>query len=218
MTAAASLAAGAAGGDVISFVGAGVPNDAVNAPTIVPAHNAGDIIVAVDRQGSGQLPPLRSGYTNLCTVPSGTGFILNYRISAIVDTNNSISSISGTGISPPLVCVYRGAQVAPGASGQGPEDVAGNNPRNWPNLAAFVGSGSWVVGILASNSGDPVVLSPSDTPGMVQRTISPITWGGGSFAFFDSNGVLSSFAGYTWNANQPSFVTNSSAAAELRRI
>lgn len=201
----------------ISFVGIGTPNINVNLPTIIPAHNAGDIIVAVDRQGSGQLPPLRSGYTTLCTSISSTGFILSYRVSAIVDTNNSISSLAGTGISPPLVCVYRNAQVTPGSFGQGPETVVGSNPRNWPNLSAFVGSGSWVIGILASNAGDPVVLSPSDTPGMVQRSISPITWGGGSFALFDSNGVLSSFTGYTWSANTPSFVTNTSAAAEFRR-
>lgn len=201
----------------ISFVGAGVPDSDVNLPTIVPAHNAGDIIVTLDVGNAGFIPSLRSGYTTLCT--SNGSIIGGARLSAIADTSNSITSLAAAvgGTMPPLVCVYRGAQVTPGSFGQGSETLGGTNPRNWPNLAAFVGSGSWVIGMLGTNNQYPVVLGPSDTPGMVKRTTKPTTWGGSTYEIFDSNGVLSSFTGYTWNANNPGSTTNISAAAELRR-
>jgi len=201
----------------ISFVGIGTPNANINFPTVVPAHNAGDIIVTLDVGTSGVIPNLRSGYTTLCTCNGA--FIGGARLSAIADTSNSITSLaaaSGAAM-PPIVAIYRNAQVNPGSFGSGVETVGGSNPRNWPSLAAFVGSGSWVIGMLGTNNQYPVVLTAGDTPGMVQRTIKPAGWGGSTYAIFDSNGVLSSFTGYTWNANEAASTANISAAAELRR-
>lgn len=202
----------------IQFIGVGIPNIDSNFPTVVPAHNAGDIIVTLDRLSNGY-PTLRPGYTTLCVTGSATITQLYFRLSAIADTNNNISSIAASDVSalPPLVAIYRNAQVNPGVSNNTSETLGGSNPRNWPNLAAFVGSGSWVIGMLGSNNQTPVVLAPGDTPGMVQRIAKPAEWGGGDYAIFDSNGVLSSFTGYTWNANNAGGTTNYSAAAEFRR-
>lgn len=136
---------GGGGAGTISFIGAAQGASSVS----LPAHQAGDLILAFAVQGSSALPGLPAGWTNIRTTNlANVAARLAYRIAA----DDSTPSGSWSPAAVVLAAVYRGA-VGVGASTQ--TGVNNSSSVAIPPLASMdVSDGSsWVVGVVGRRQG-----------------------------------------------------------------
>ncbi len=153
-----------------------------NSPTTVIAHNAGDLIVLIQRAPNDtSVPTLVTGFTNIHVQDAEFG--LGHRVSYLIDTSNAFTTFSPNLWNTSHCCIL----VYPGATGIGALNVSAEgytaSSRAVPILT-LEGSGSTVVSYLSTNQN----LLPTPEPtGMTKRAdnFSPNGYGGGRFTVYD---------------------------------
>jgi hypothetical protein len=180
--------------DPIQFITA---TDAVNTDIFtVPAHQAGDLIVVVARGTMvGAAPATPAGWTS--ALYSGIESVTPpLRIYYKVDTDNSIALLPRPGTTANLIfLVYRNTSGIGLASMTA--EALGPTQSSTPSLGTLT-AGSWVVGGADINQAS-VITKPAARE---LRAVRGVGVGGGTGAIFDSNGVLTSYAGgdvSTWS-------------------
>jgi len=185
----------------ISFIGRNEAYQGVDGSLSVPAHQAGDLLVLIERAST--TPTLRSGWTSIGTIAaqfSGQSVRLSY----IIDTGNTINSLSFSstpgGVS--MVYVYRGAG-APRNANQVDAGVA--TTVSVPSVDLSSGGGnSWVFAYVVNNQSFTITYS-----GITKRRgyEDGPNIGGGGWATADTNGAVSTLsASASWSSGSYSAV------------
>lgn len=171
----------------ISFVGQVSDNNAGLSSVTAPAHAAGDILILFERSANTTPPATPSGWTSIIVEPSSGGIGNAYRVSYLIDTAGTITSVP-TATPDSMLLVYSGVSGI-GATALDPYDL-GPNSIAFPALTLDAGGQSWVVGVAAINQGDTLAA----TGGMTGR--SSVV----GFIGADSNTSVTAVAGSaTWS-------------------
>ena len=175
--------------------------DSANVPTaglLIPPHQAGDLIIAWAHSTVGSLPALPAGWTNIL-VSGVRVFSLNTRIYCIRDVANAVNTLALPGTTSDVgFMIYRNASGA-GAAVMGAEstNMSGDISGTTPSLGSL-NAGSWGIGGMDINQGDPPMGVPAALTARIRRDAS---LGGGIGSVCDTNGIVTSYAGgdvFTW--------------------
>ena len=188
----------------ISFVGS---STGINSATL-PAHQAGDIIIAFAfRDGSATYPTVPAGWT---AYRYSTGTTCSASTAIIVATNSSTVSGTWTNATSVIFHVYRGVSFASNTSG-----TAGTTTTVTFPACSIYNAKSWVVGFVGSRSTNVVIESAPS--GMVNR--SSVSDATDEAAGHDTNSQVSSFALRTVNigGTASGWVTSVIELADIRQ-
>lgn len=155
----------------LSYIGTsfaeGVPSHVLN----IPAHQAGDRIVLYLQSGIA-MPTVPSGWTNVLSFTPEFGY--PFRVVTIVDTTNTINSITLVGVNYSASAVFRGDQGI-GATVIGPNAPA-TNSRALPTLSLLSPSSLVLAGVQTNNTSLASINDITSPTGMfrVQAIAGPM--------------------------------------------
>lgn len=159
---------------------------------VVPAHEAGDLLVIIGRQvfGSPSAPPsLQSGFTALHSAAPDFGFAST--VQWAIDSSNSIATLANPSGYTWSVLVYRAVTGIGASDVRDLEDVG--TVAEFPDLALMADDGtSTLLGVVIANQ-QRTISTPSGMTPVQQHDGS---FGGGSFDVFEQAGATE-FAGRT---------------------
>ena len=188
----------------ISFVGS---STGINSATL-PAHQAGDIIIAFAfRDGSTAYPTVPAGWTPYYY---GVGTTCSCSTAILTATNSSTVSGTWTNATSVIFHVYRGVSFANNASG-----TSGTTTTVTYPAVSIYNAKSWVVAFVGSRSTNVVIESAPS--GMVNR--SSVSDATDEAAGHDTNSQVSSFTQKTVNigGTASGWVTSIVELADIRQ-
>lgn len=168
-----------AAGGPLTFVASNIDNDDTGVD--IPAHQAGDLIIAIGRNKfdfPSAAPTAPTGFTEILQATPAFGFATS--VHWAIDTGNTLTTIDNAVNYTWLVLVYRNASGIGDAQVRDLDDVG--TTATFPTLTLADPGNSVAIAILATNQG----YASSDPSGMTRRedNVSP-NFGGGEFTAWD---------------------------------
>lgn len=145
------------GGPMVSY---SATASAASGNITIPAHNAGDMLLFMDRGSTATPPSLTAGYTNVCTAANTTSNVSHRVQFKIADGSDTTQATAAGG----RIWVIRGARSARGVDFT--SSAAATTSHVFTDLAGCVPNGlnAFIATIRASDSGASAVSSPWSLP------------------------------------------------------